>query len=925
MTVTFDSSILLSYYQSRAGVPVTGLGATGTAQKKVAPTAPWTGAQDAAAASAAVKAALIGRKLIDENGAKLDLAGASADYKKMFALYQGLGTLSGVAEQINAKGLTSFDKARIQSTFAKGMAEIGDYVSSLQLDQLRLKQGDVSTQARAALGVPKTQPTYVTPPLLTGSSSGEVPAFTGNVQFNISVKRINTISNVAIDLSQMGASPRTMSNVISFINTKLADAGAYTRVASQRIPGAARTTEIGGKTVTLAPAPDQWAMAIKADSSETLTFSAPATAPAVYVAQSVGDPDPDKKASTDDDASIRQLLKFQTDSSTVAAPTQTAGQANWVDGRVFSQDLDKAVQTVRATQVGPDGSVYMLADIDGKIGAQGIKGDSDVALLKYDSAGKLIYTRTLGASDQASGMALAVSATGQVAIAGSVKGGLNGAVEGALNSGATGTYADYTDSFVTTFDADGQELWTQRRGARQNDEATDLTFGADGTVYVAGRAKSALPATTPVGDWDNYIEAFKVDAKGVPKPVFTQAFGTAAADRPAGMVLDGTSLVTASVENGRAVLRRFDVSSGAPVLTSTRDLGDLDGGDIAGIALDGGQIVVAGTSGDGGLNAGTVTRAYSGGSDAFAARVSADLSAGPGDAIAYYGGTGNDKATALSVSNGKVFIAGSAGTDLPSQPAVGKKDGFLTELDVNTGALGFSRRFTGKDGIAAPTSIAVDAQGSSVLDKLGLPKGVMDLSDSTRVTAVSAIRPGDQFTLRVGSGAVKTVTIDGKDTLDTLQVKVSRALGFQGKVTIATVNGERHLQIAPLNDRMVIEIGSGKTDKNALALLGLSEGVVRNTKLVDGKTVSADGKGNIYGLGLPTDLKLDNDTDIKHALSELAAAQGVIRTAYKDLVAAASPQTTTAAKGAASGPVPAYLTNQIANYQAALDRLTGGS
>jgi hypothetical protein len=49
----------------------------------------------------------------------------------------------------------------------------------------------------------------------------------------------------------------------------------------------------------------------------------------------------------------------------------------------------------------------------------------------------------------------------------------------------------------------------------------------------------------------------------------------------------------------------------------------------------------------------------------------------------------------------------------------------------------------------------------------------------------------------------------------------------------------------------------------------------------------------------------------------------VIRTIYKDLVAAATPKSAQAL--AASGTVPKYLTNQIANYQAALDRLTGGS
>ncbi|HEX7945938.1 MAG TPA: hypothetical protein VF495_14805, partial [Phenylobacterium sp.] len=88
----------------------------------------------------------------------------------------------------------------------------------------------------------------------------------------------------------------------------------------------------------------------------------------------------------------------------------------------------------------------------------------------------------------------------------------------------------------------------------------------------------------------------------------------------------------------------------------------------------------------------------------------------------------------------------------------------------------------------------------------------------------------------------------------------------------------------------------------------------------------ADGKGQIYGLGLPSNLNLDNTNEIAHAAAEVAAAQGVIRKAYKDLVAAASPKTAedAVAKAQATGKVPQYLTNQIANYQAALDRLTGG-
>ncbi|MEO8113463.1 MAG: hypothetical protein ABI655_03710, partial [Phenylobacterium sp.] len=805
---------------------------------KLTPTAPWTTPPTAAQTTAAVKAALAGGKLVNEGAAKLDVPGANADYKKLFALYQAMDTLNGVANQIKAKGVTSVDKARISATFARGMAEITSYVSAAKLDKLRLVNGEVTAFDKSTLTVQKDATTYATPPLAK-NTTGPVDAFSGPVNFNISIKRVNETFNVPIDLGGMGAQPRTIGNVINYINDQLTTAGVGTRFATQRIPGQPRSIQAGGKTVALSPGPDQWAMQIKVGTSEALTLSAPQTAGAVYLAQNVGDPDPDHNAATADGVTQRQLLKFQTDDAAVPAPPAPTGEANWVEGRAFAKTLGPEVKTVHAQKVGPDGSVYMLADITAKTGDQAIKGAQDVALLKYDSAGVLVYSQTLGAAGTATGLALAISDDGKIAVAGSVSGALGGATDGPLNSGTTGAYAGQTDSFVTVYDADGEELWTQRRGARQADEASQVAFGADGAVYVAGRAASSMPGATQVGATDSYIEGFKADAAGKVQTLFTQSFGTAGADRPAGLVVDGNALVTASIEDGHAVLRRFDLSGGTPVETASRDVGDLQGGDLAGLALDGGQVVLAGSTQNGGLSAGLVTNPNAGGVDAFAARFSTSLAAGPTDAIAYYGGAGDDRATSLAVSGGKVWLAGAAGTDLPGQAPVGKKDGFLAQLNVATGSVDWSRRFTGKDGLAAPTAIAVDPQGSSVLDRLGLPSGLLDVTKSQRLTSVSSLRAGDQFTIKAGTGPAATVTIGANDTLDTLAQSIRRASGFQAKVSITTVSGVRSLKVEPLNARMVVEIGAGKTDKDALAMLGIPEGVVRATTVDKGVTSPA--------------------------------------------------------------------------------------
>ncbi|HEY2750578.1 ubiquitin-like domain-containing protein [Phenylobacterium sp.] len=893
----------------------------------VAPTPPWDSGETPAQTTAAVQSALAGQPIVNPSAAQLDLPGASTDYRNLFALYQGLGTLQDIATQAQAKGNTPVDQTQLAKAFASGLNQISSFVGTTNFDQLRLADGSLSSTQAATLTVPKAATSYVTPPIAT-SGTDPVPAFQGSVQFNISIKRIGVTYNVPINLDDMGSQPRNLVNVLGYVNQQLAAAGVETRFQTQRTPGQPNTVTVGGKPFTLPTStPDEYALKVVVGTGETVSFSAPATAGAVYVAQTVGDPNPDHDPTTNDSDTRQQLLKFQTDTTNVDAPPQIPGQANFVPGRTFADTLGPEVKDVHATQVGSDGSVYVLADVTGTTAGQALQGTQDVALLKYDSAGKLIYTRTLGAAGSATGLGLAVSADGKVAVTGSLTGTLTGSTDGALNSGDTGSFSADTDSFVTLYDSSGNEVWTARRGSRLNDEADEVAFGADGTVYVAGRAQGAMPGnSTPIGGYDGYIEAFTTTAQGTPKATFTQTFGTTGSDKPQGLVVSGNSLITASVENGHAVLRNYDISSGAPVLAATRDLGDLQGGNIAGLALNGSQVVVAGSTTNSALSAGTITRAASGGTDAFVATVSADLSTSSSDAIAYYGGAGNDTATALAVANGQVWIAGQAGADLPGQQAVGTTDGFLANINVATGSIDASQRFTGKDNMAVPSAIAVDPTGASVLDRLGLPTGTLTMADSQLLVAQSSLRAGDQFTVKPGDGITTTITIDPNETLKTLAQKIQRATGFEATVTVGgTLNGQQQLHISPVNPRMTIEIGAGKGDKDALGLLGLTEGVIRATTTnAAGQSVPGDGKSQLYGLGLTSSLNLNDPSQISHAVAQVAAAMGVLRRAYQDLVTAASPKSAVppAAAASASGTVPQYLTDQIANLQAGLARLT---
>ncbi len=916
-----DNSYLLGLY---GGTAFTSLNpATNAALKQAArkqPTPPWSSTVTPPRQDALVRAALGGRSFINEGAAQLDLKNASADYRKLFALYQGLNSLNALVNRSAVKGISNLEQAQLAKRFGSGLGEIGSWLSSSEFDGIRMVQGTSKMTSKTTAAVPRDSARSITGPIHEGSTDTPVAAFQGDTRFSITIKVPVGLTNsqttaVPIDLGDMGATPRTLDNVLIHINNKLEAAGFQTRLGREQIKAEPKIVQVNGKPVTLPAGPDKWALAIRANSTETVGFTAPETADAVYVVQSSGS------------AGVSQLLKFQSDGGTAAQPASGGiGETHWVEGRLSQDNLPEGVAKVRASAVGPDGSLWIVADVTAGPDTQPIKGVQDVALMKYDSAGRLMATRMLGAASTASGYAIAIDANGDVAVAGSVTGALN---TKATDAGKAGDVADVADSFVTVFDKDGQERWTQRRGARAADEATSVSFGTDGVVYIGGRAKSAITGAAAVGGWDGYVQAFKAGepyptAGIVSKAIGTSQFGSSSDDSVDAMTVDGSNLYTAGVENGRAVVRRFTLDAeGVPALASTRDLGVISG-DIAGVSVSGGKVILTGTSRDSGLSAGTVTTAHSGGKDVFIATLSDDLTASPDDRMSWYGGAGDDTAADVKVHDGKVWITGVADrpeTAKPTDPT----QGYLVRVDPLTGAVEYEKTWAGDGEQARPLTLAVASGGASVLDRLGLPNGEIDQSDSKRLVDATALRVGDRFYISPAAGGRSVaVTIDVKDTLATLARKIEIASNGKLKVTVAseggsvtgkdgevttTTGGFQRLSIVARDGRAGAVLTAGETGRDALAGLGLSTGYIG--------TSTGDDVLKTFGLDLPAGLKLGDAALIKTAGERIQAAMKAVRDAYRALDPA------TAKSGAARGPVPAYLTNQLANYQAALARLGG--
>lgn len=891
-----DNSYLLGLYGQSWGS--SGAGGAAATARKTQPTAPWSPSAKPTETPALVRAALAGRRIIDEAAPRLDLAGASADYRKMFALYQGLETLKALAERAGGKGLPASEAALVAKRFASGLAELTTYLAGAKLDQVNLVQGVSKTTTATTAAIPRGAPTVVTPALHEGSLATPVAAFEGPTTFTVTAKKGSQTIQVEIDLDQMGGQPRTFDNVVGFMNGRLEASGLDTRFARQQVDAEPRTLKVGDRTITLPALGDRWALAVRGVATETIALSAAPQADSVQVIQDTG--------------AGRQVLKFTADGS---AGLERPGETFFVDGRIGQSSLPPGVSAVRAAAAGPDGSTLIVADLASGADHQPIKGRSDVALMQLDSTGRVVTTRLLGAADQASGYAISVASDGRVAVAGSVV--------GALEPGQAGHDAALADSFVTVFDAAGTEMWTQRRGARAEDEATAVVFGDDGQVFVAGRARSAMPGSGALGGWDGYLQTFQESRLHDLAPVRAALagsvqFGGAGDDAVQALTRDGDDLYTAGVEGGRLVVRRFTLDGdGRPQLTASRDLG-VASGEVAGLSVVDGRLVLAGATRNPALDVGAPATPHSGGSDAFVATMSADLSPSGQDRLTYFGGEGDDTAADMKMHDGKVWITG-----VHDRPAGAKPEdptrAYLARLDPLSGQVEWSRDWAGEGMMAAPTALSISGGGASALDRLGLPQGELLGAESRRLVDATALRVGDRFQVQVGTRKT-TITIEARDTLETLALKIERASSLALRVTVTTVRDKdagplsldaqrlQQLTLTSRNGKSAVLI-PGEAGRDALAGLGLASGHVGP---------SADKGPKTFGLDLPSSLSLSGADQIKAAIDRLTAAMTTVRSAYR----AMNPVNANARP--VTGEAPAYLTNQIANYQSALARLAGG-
>ena len=837
---------------------------------------------------------------VPKSAGATDETKTAQDNAKLFALYSAVNTLAYITKMAQNAKATSGQLAGLNARFQTGLEEVMGYLNGTKFNNYTLQAAKPSDQVISSAAVTFSDYSYKTKQLVTNSNiNAPLSGLSTTDSFTIAVKKGGVTTNVAINLSEVSGD-LTLTNVISHINSQLSAGGFSTRFQ--------KTTQ--GDTPTSSKNAT-YGMQVTPGGNETISFSASGT-PALYMVGNSGSP---------------TETNTVTNAATSATTTTEANQAgrltklSGLDGSptgTFSvnQQDTSGITSAQRTVVDASGNIYVVGNATGNFGNQINQGAQDAYLTKYDSAGRQVWAKLLGSAGTASGYGLALDPSGGVVVTGSTTADLT---PGAVAEGNS-------TAFVARYTAGGDQSWVKQIPTLATNQANAVTVDASGNITIGGSVSGGVIGAGEValGKGDAFL--VRLDSKG--KTLSDTQFGTAGADSVAALATgaDG-SLYVATVQDGRAILSKYaggDINS-APLWS--QDMGALAaGGGIGGLAISGNAIYVSGTTSNPALTAGgaaTIANPYGGGTEAFVFAFTDNGASANADRVTYVGTGLSEQGGAVSVGpDGTVYLTGTTtGTFAGNTRNVqNTTNAFATALNTD-GTVKWTRQYGGVDGKSTGAGLAIDPNGSSVLDALGLPRGTLNLDQSVELTSQTTLRAGSSFQIRVlGNGArTATITIDQGETLDSLATKINAQLGGLGKASVNYLGGSANLKLK-VNPGTTLELVSGPKDLDALSRLGIPAGVLTAPKTdAKGKPIESTDT-TTFGLGFSGTLDISTRTGANFARTTLLTVLSSLQSTYQKTNA----PPTLPSIGNNSGTASAYDAALVGKYSMALGLLGGG-
>ena len=194
---------------------------------------------------------------------------------------------------------------------------------------------------------------------------------------------------------------------------------------------------------------------------------------------------------------------------------------------------------------GLDGSIYVCGSTYENLDGNTNNGNYDIFITKYLPDGTKSWTKLLGTSYEDIARSIKTGLDGSIYVSGYTIGNL----DGQINSGGS-DYYNMKDAFIAKYQSDGTKLWTKLfGGAYQEDYATALTIGLDGSVYMAGDTKGSLDGQTNSGETDAFIAKYMEASSQI---TFSAGSSTATLviDPNADTLVEGSESVVVSIVQG---------------------------------------------------------------------------------------------------------------------------------------------------------------------------------------------------------------------------------------------------------------------------------------------------------------------------------------------------------------------------------------
>lgn len=809
--------------------------------------------------------------LIDLDDPDLNRAGIDENAKQLFAAYKAVRRLQEVA-RFAADPAGRSISGILQTQFERYEKEFVDFVDNINIDGLNIVSGKKEGSIKAEAISPKTRATF------TGDakfSSGDtaIADIDPNAQFNIRITKADaTVIDVNIDLSALGAADRSLVNIVNHVNNELDAAGVITRFAVGR-------NEEGG-----------FRFDVDRSLSEQVEFSAPVTETAVYLAATSG--------TGDNAAGLLRKLDGLGNASPNVADTN----------RIQAED---GGTTANAVAVDSQGNSYVVgktgADLDGQIN----QSTDDLFLTKYDAAGNVLFTRLLGADAETSGLAITVDSNDNVIVAGQTRSELEENVAGLG-----------LDSFVAKFDSTGQEVFTRQIRSSSGDGALAVTVDDADNIFFAGFAAGNIAGQTNGGGNDAYL--VKLDANGTQLSAqqFGGAGdqrATALAFHNGQVYVAGNDGNQAFVRRFDAATLtedvgfQVDLGDGGAATQATALTVDATG-----------QVFLGGHTTDAGLPnaAGGGRIAHQGGTDGFVSRINGTTAAV--EFTSYVGTGGADKVTGVAVDGTDIYVSGTTGGGLFGENLGGSADAFVAKLDNQgaavfnhqfTGAGGVAAGAGIQ--VAAGGSSVLTQLG---LPHGNIPSSVsasVTSNSSVRPGDSFFISVNDEAKKRV------TIDADDSFRQLAFSInQVLKGRGF-AKVVFDSSDGEK-LEIKAANGNSItIHAGPDGANALAGLGLRETTLFPDAGSGSDSDDDEEESGGNVFALGFIGQFDLTDPKEADLTAKHMDSAILKIQDAYKQLIGDLKDPKELERNLALATPPPAHIAAKIANYQEALLRLGG--